>query len=515
MKRRQILKLGGLIALTGAFAPDAVAAPPDLAMSDRSDADLPADYTLRIASGTVALSDKVVVSTTLYNGTFPGPMLRVAAGKRVVVDVENHTRHAEQVAWHGQFLDDGVDGAAEERTPYVQPHGKRRIAFRANPSGLHYYHSLIRAGADLRLGMYSGLAGPLFVDAPGEPGLHDREVFLTLKEFEPYFTPLAGRAPPTSADLDEQALVDLAAGAAEAEPGTVMGVAYRSFAINGRMLGAGEPVRVRSGERVLFHVINASATTVRRLAFPGHRFNVIALDGHPVPTRATVEVLRLAPGERVSALVNMTQPGIWQLAEPDRQSREHGMGVVVEYAGQRGKAVWQAPAQDDWNYLRFADLGRTAATPDETINVLLTMGAPPRSPDFVRWLVNGASYDQATMPITRALHRGRRYRLRIGNATAYDHPIHLHRFAFELTWVSGRTTAGVMKDVVLVPAYRTVEVDFTADRDGLTLAHGHNQLQMDGGLMALYAVVGQPLQAPGSAGTTSPAPASSAPAPSV
>ena len=49
-------------------------------------------------------------------------------------------------------------------------------------------------------------------------------------------------------------------------------VGYRSFTINGRMLGHGEPVRVKQGERVLFHILNGSATEIRSLALPGHTF---------------------------------------------------------------------------------------------------------------------------------------------------------------------------------------------------------------------------------------------------
>ena len=61
-------------------------------------------------------------------------------------------------------------------------------------------------------------------------------------------------------------------------------VGYRYFTINGRMLGHGEPVRVKQGERVLFHVLNGSATEIRSLALPGHSFKVVALDGNAVPT---------------------------------------------------------------------------------------------------------------------------------------------------------------------------------------------------------------------------------------
>ena len=64
-------------------------------------------------------------------------------------------------------------------------------------------------------------------------------------------------------------------------------VGYSLFSINGRMLGHGEPIRVKAGERVLFHIVNGSATEIRSLALPGHSFEVIALDGNPVPTPST------------------------------------------------------------------------------------------------------------------------------------------------------------------------------------------------------------------------------------
>ena len=95
-----------------------------------------ADYTLRIASGLVELSPEHIVSTTLYNGQFPGPLIRLKEGKRVIVDVYNDTDTPELVHWHGQFIPSGVDGAAEEGTPFVAPHAMRRISFVPKPTGL-------------------------------------------------------------------------------------------------------------------------------------------------------------------------------------------------------------------------------------------------------------------------------------------------------------------------------------------------------------------------------------------
>ena len=80
-----------------------------------------ADYTLRIATGLVELSPEHIVSTTLYNGQFPGPLLRFKEGQRVVIDIHNDTDTPELVHWHGQMIPSDVDGAAEEGSPFVPP----------------------------------------------------------------------------------------------------------------------------------------------------------------------------------------------------------------------------------------------------------------------------------------------------------------------------------------------------------------------------------------------------------
>ena len=59
---------------------------------------------------------------------------------------------------------------------------------RPRPSGLRFYHTHNRAGADLHAGQYSGQVGPVYIEPKSEPGSYDREVFLVLKEFEPMFS---------------------------------------------------------------------------------------------------------------------------------------------------------------------------------------------------------------------------------------------------------------------------------------------------------------------------------------
>jgi len=453
-------------------------------------ADAPADHTLRIDTGLVELGPDTIVSTKLYNGQFPGPLLRMQEGKPAIIDVFNDTDTPELLHLHGLFLPAAVDGAMEEGTPFIPPHGHRRLSILPAPSGFRFYHTHTMAGADLTRGLYGGLAGPVYIEPRREAGAYDREVFLTLKEFDPIFTRMEMPSDFLEPATEIQALKDLnianvTAAIKAGQPEQGFELAYNSFSINGKMLGAGEPIRVRQGERVLFHIVNASATEIRSLTLPGHAFRVVALDGNPVPTPAEVPVLWIGTAERVSAIVEMKSPGVWVMGDLDNDARNRGMGIVVEYAGAAGKPVWADPAAFRWNYGRFGAAHAPVAKPDETIEMTISASSGAAG-GFDRFAINGVSFSMDRMDPLFRLKRGRRYRLRLRNATDDVHPMHLHRHSFMLTRLASQPTAGVMKDVVMVGKYQEVEVDFTADQPGPSLFHCHMQQHMDFGLMCLF-----------------------------
>ena len=251
------------------------------------------------------------------------------------------------------------------------------------------------------------------------------------------------------------------------------------------MLGHGEPVRVKQGERVLFQVLNASAGEIRSLALPGHLFRIVALDGNPVPTRADVPVLWLGTAERISAIVEMNHPGVWVMGDLADDDRGHGMGIVVEYARAKGKPQWTKPKPFKWDYTLFGKPNGEPGAPDETIEMLIVKQNGAIN-GFNRWTLNGEAFSMETMKPTITVHEGRRYRLKFRNASDDIHPLHLHRHSFELVRVGGKPTAGVMKDVVMLGGFQEVEFDFVADNPGMTLFHCHQQLHMDFGFMALF-----------------------------
>jgi FtsP/CotA-like multicopper oxidase with cupredoxin domain len=472
--RRSLLKRAGVLPFAGAL--------PDFARA----ADRP-DLVLQIGTGLVELAPDHIVSTTLYNGQFPGPLLRFKEGQRVVVDIHNDTDTPELVHWHGQTIPSEVDGAAEEGTPFVPPHGERRIEFVPKPSGFRFYHTHVAAGGDLNRGTYTGQVGPVYIEPKDNPGAYDREIFLVLKEFAPSFSRGGDMAMDSLAGAPIAAMQQMGKAADDEATEKAKGfeVGYELFSINGRMLGHGEPIRVKQHERVLFHVLNASAGEIRSLALPGHVFRVVALDGNPVPVQAEVPVLWLGTAERISAVVEMNHPGVWVMGDLADDDRGHGMGIVVEYAGRKGKPQWTRPKPFKWDYARFGRPNANAARPDETIEMTIVKQNAALN-GFNQWTINGEAFSMQTMKPHFTLHEGRRYRLKFRNASDDVHPLHLHRHSFELTHIGGKPTAGVLKDVVMLGGFQEAEVDFVADNPGSTLFHCHQQLHMDFGLMALF-----------------------------
>ena len=444
MDRRDFLISAGAAALASSFA-----------AKDRLWAQTPADVRLEIAPLKLEIAPGKVVSTVAYNGRVPGPLIRWPEGKPITIDVVNRTNVPEIVHWHGMWIPSDQDGAMEEGSPMIAPGGQQRYSFTPRPAGLRWYHTHTYAGHDLKRALFSGQFGCFYVEPKQEAGAYDQEIFLTLHDWNAYM-----------------------GGGGDAS----MDAVYDYATINDRMLGHGDPIRVREGQRVLFRVVNASATVTHWLALAGHEFTVVGMDGNAVPHPAQAQAVRLAPAERIDLLVDMNRPGVWVLGETRAEVRKAGMGIVVEYTNQQGEPRWIDPPETTWEYRVFANQGASVIEPDVRIPLLFESKFRGHG-DFDYWMINGKSFPKTdTLP----LQEGKRYRLVMRNKSTDDHPVHLHRHTFEVTSLDGKPLSGLRKDVVVVKGNSTAEIDFVAANPGATLFHCHQQSHMDFGFMMLF-----------------------------
>ncbi len=393
-------------------------------------------------------------------------------GVPAIVEIINRTEVPEYVHWHGFELPPELDGTEEEGSLAVAAGGRLQYQITPLQAGSRYVHSHAMTMNDLSRGVYSGQFMFVYVEPKRNAGRYDQEIFLSTHEWEPR---LAMEADDETAEEDGD----------EMEPRS-MEIRYGVRSINGKALGHGAPLQVKQGQRVLFHVLNASATENVQLHLPGHTFHVIALDGNPVPRPGAVSLLELGVGERVDALVEMNNPGVWIFGSVVDSVRRSGMGIVVEYANRQGEPR-HAPAGDaPWSYLRFGRPAEETPKPDEVIPMRILKTAPDAN-GRERWSINGEIGSDQKKP--KVLERGRRYRLAFNNRSSEAHPLHLHRYTFELVRMGANATAGVKKDVITLQPYQTAEVDFVPREAGLALFHCHQQMHMEMGFKRLFRVI--------------------------
>jgi FtsP/CotA-like multicopper oxidase with cupredoxin domain len=454
ISRRDLLKLSTLVGL----APSLPAIAQELAAPD---------YKIDIAPVTLDLSPRHRLRTTAYNGQVPGAVLRFKENRTVTVEVTNHTDRPEVVHWHGLFTPPDADGAIEEGTPPIAANSSVRYTFTPRPAGFRWYHTHTMAMDDLTRAQYGGQHGFLMIEPRDDPARYDREFFLALHDWAGYLL---------------------------ANEDGAMNPSYAVATINGKAMGSSDPLRVKQGQHILLHVLNSSPTEVHWVALAGHSLRVVALDGNPVPNPRVVPMLRLAPAERISAVVEMNNPGVWVFGEVRKHVQALGMAVAVEYENKHGPARWVQPSDLIWSYEQFAAAQPATGGAEPPIRVPLVFESKFRGHGAMEaWTINGESFPNARVA---PLIRGGRYRLQLINKSMDDHPLHLHRHSFELRTLGAPLTAargaateeigGIMKDVVLVNAQTKAEVEFTADNPGASLFHCHQQNHMDLGFMMLF-----------------------------
>lgn len=463
MDRRNFLSIAGkgaAIALANTVLPGNITAQKAAHPHSATQKAVPegaADYTLRIQEMSLELAPGATVKTVGYNAQVPGPLVRMKQGVPVTVDVLNDTSVEDLLHWHGFDIDPINDGAMEEGSPMIPPKGKVRYSFTPKMAGSRWYHTHNSAGKDLTRATYTGQFGFAYVEPKQDPGHYDQEIFLPIHHWGPKIEMLG---PPVNG----------------------CEVVYQYASFNDKLLSASAPIKVKKGQRVLFHFLNASATQNVSLALPGHQFEVIALDGNPIPTPTKVDSLFIAVAERIDAIVEMNQPGVWILGSTNDEERKIGLGIPIEYAGSTGPALWKAPASVNWDYLRFGKTPATDITADETKMMIFGKKAGGAKDGMDLWIINGKAWPDGDPILVK---EGKRYRLSLMNASPELHPVHLHRHSFEVVSINGKKTSGIIKDTINMNPFGRVELDFVANNPGPALFHCHQQLHMDYGFIQI------------------------------
>ena len=330
-------------------------------------------FDLKIAPVAKRIGD-ATVRMLAYNGSIPGPTLRVREGSEVVVDILNQGDVEATVHWHGLRLENRYDGTHETQRPMGS--NERYTAHVTFPDpGVYWYHPHIREDYGQEMGLY----GNVLVE-PTDPDywrpVH-REVALTLDDIlieEGKIAPFS-RAETTHSAMGRFGNVLLVGGETDLSLGTQL------------------------GEVVRFYLTNTANTRVFKVALPGAQIKLVGGDSGHVEHEQFVEEVVLAPSERVVIDVLFNQPGevTMEHRTPDRTYRLASIHV--------GQDPAEPSLTEQFGVLRTnpdmaAERERIApyvdAEPDKTLGFLaeMDMGAPegdgpvvyscPMHPEVVR-----------------------------------------------------------------------------------------------------------------------------------
>ena len=468
--------------------------------------------TLRLTAGVVRRPFKGDTLTMFaFNGQQPGPLLQVAQGAVVTVELTNALDQPTTVHWHGIRLDNAFDGVPDLTQRAVAPGERFTYRLRFPDAGIYWYHPHVREDVQQDLGLY----GNLMVRSPRADYFSraDREEVLMLDDL------LVG---------DDGRLIPF-------------GSATTTHALMGRfgnvMLVNGEPryaLTVARREVVRFFLTNVSNTRTFNLSFPGARMKVVASDVGNYEREEWVESVVIAPAERYVVQVRFDGPGDVALVNRVR-GLDHLYGRFFQEMDTLGVVRVGPPIRSGggtaFDSLRTdtatrADIARyreqMARPVDRTL--VLTMeaqglpfftrqimqldsifftpvewsGTMPgmnwaATGDQVRWILRDAATGKENMEIDWTFRRGDVVKVRLVNERrsfhGMQHPIHFHGQRFLVLAVNGVSNTNlVWKDTVLLPAGATADILLDLTNPGRWMAHCHIAEHLSAHMMMAFTV---------------------------
>ena len=499
-------------------------------------------YELHIAPVTKVLGEDIV-RMLAYNGSIPGPTLRVPQGAGLTIRVVNDGDHETTVHWHGLRLDNEFDGVPHETQAPIPVGGSFTYRLRVPDDGLYWYHPHVREDHGIEMGLY----GNILVDRVDRDPI-DRELLVTLDDvlvedgrIRPFLTD-----GPTHTAMGRFGNVMLTGGATHWEASAT------------------------TGEVLRFLFTNTANTRTFNVAIPGARMKLVGGDSGRYERDEWVDAVMLGPSERAVVDVCFDEPGTFELehripggryvlgavdvvdGEPtDARDRYDALEANDQLAAER--AALEAVMQADPDKTLVLDAlmpilyGDTAAPPTGTyvcpmhpevtdseasacpkcgMKLVASSDRSPEAPhegaaahghghdsdDGIEWedlmpeinartdahnmvwkLVDAAT-GKANKDIDWRFAVGDRVKIRIVNTMDSEHPMH-HPFhihgagRFLVVARDGQLNPNlVWKDTVLIPAGETTDILFEVTEPGRWMAHCHIAEHHQNGMMFTFTV---------------------------
>lgn len=468
------------------------------------------EFTLTAKKANLQVNSQVNKEVWTFNGSVPGPQIRVKLGEKVKVDLKNELSEPVSIHWHGYPVPFQMDGIPGMTMNAVQPGGTYTYEFTASVPGTYWYHSHQDSVNQLDKGLYG-----TFVVEADEPK-PDRDYTLVLDEWmstEDHMGMSSGDmsnmnhgSASSNGSSDHSNMSGMDHGSSTANQGSAghggtdhgsnthggsdhgqtassstvghdMSM-YDLFTINGNSGDRVKPLVVKKGERVRLRLVNAGYLS-HQMHLHGHDFTIVATDGQKLnnPTSVKDQLISIAPGERYDVEFVANQPGEWYLEEHGENPATKGMKVKIQYEGEAVAKTDQPNENQPLSVFSFTSYGKktdqTTFSLDQKYNLEYTMNLGTKD-NGMKFTINDKTFPN-TDPIK--VKTGDLVKVKMVNTSKKDdHPMHLHGHFFQVLSKDGVPVQGspIIKDTLNLKPGEEYVVAFRADNTGDWMFHCHD-----------------------------------------
>lgn len=367
-----------------------------------------------------------------FNGSTPGPLLKVRQGEELAVTFENRIGQASSVHWHGIRIANGMDGVPGLTQDPVPDGADFNYRFVAPDAGTYWYHSHSRSWEQVARGLY----GPLIVDETTPPDV-DADIIVILDDW------LLGEDAKFIDDFDTMF----------------------HFAHAGRMGNYAKVIpsqsSVRRGDRVRLRLINTANARVFPLDLTGINGKLVALDGMPLDAVEDFETVMLAPAQRADIIGDVEDTIAFSF---QTNQDNYALGAIAVEGSN------PSPRSVEISSLSLNNIAKPNGTADHRETLRLqggAMGGRHSGEDI--WSFNGVS-DLPDDPWLK-VERGTAAQISLVNDTSFPHGIHLHGQHFYELAEDG--SPGPLRDTSLVNVRESRDILCIFDNPGKWLLHCH------------------------------------------
>ena len=446
-----------------------------------------------------------------YNGSIPGPLIKIPQGAEVTINFTNDTGMKTLLHSHGVRMDNAFDGSQTTQKE-MEPGETFSYKLKFPDAGVYWYHPHVREDLQQELGLYGN--------------------YFVVPESEDYWSPV-NRGVTLFIDdiLIENGQLNLSTKGADR---TLMGRFGNVMLVNGE---DDYKLDVKKGEVIRFYVTNAANARPFNFAIKGAKIKLVGADGGAYEKESWVDSVGLGPSERVIVEVLFDTPGTYAI-ENQTPEKTYKLGEIVasseaispSYASNFGALRSHQETVASIDPLRtYFD-----KAPDKRINLTVDMMGGMMSnagghmmPDgtmmggmsmdeipedgiewedtdmqmmnemsdtaMVKWNIVDQDTGKKNMDIAWAFRKGEPVKIRIFNdpksGHPMQHPIHFHGQRFLIVARDGVSQTNlVWKDTVLVKAGETVDIVLDTSNPGLWMAHCHIAEHLEAGMMLKYTV---------------------------